>query len=203
MIIKQIKHNGDNFSYLIADEATREAAVIDPAGNGGQITELAVREGLKVRYVITTHHHRDHVRDADRLRDALGAKVAAHRSSKIRKDITLDDGSVLVIGGLHVRVIHTPGHTEDSITILAGGAVFTGDTLFVGECGRTDLPGSNPADMYDSLFNKLMRLDDDLIVYPGHDYGPSPSSTMGLEKRTNYTLKERSMDEFVEFMKQP
>jgi glyoxylase-like metal-dependent hydrolase (beta-lactamase superfamily II) len=103
-----------------------------------------------------------------------------------------------------IRVIHTPGHTPDSICLLVTDKLLlTGDTLFVGECGRTDLPGGNTRSMYDSLFNKLLKLGDEVEVYPGHDYGPRPSSTIGEEKRSNYTLQQRSLAEFIEFMRQP
>jgi hydroxyacylglutathione hydrolase len=100
-------------------------------------------------------------------------------------------------------VIHTPGHTPDSICLLCNTKLLTGDTLFVGECGRTDLPGGSSKDMYFSLFSKLMKLDDNIEVYPGHDYGRSPSSTIGSERITNYVLKKRSLEEFIEFMRQP
>jgi glyoxylase-like metal-dependent hydrolase (beta-lactamase superfamily II) len=100
-------------------------------------------------------------------------------------------------------VLHTPGHTPDSICLLANGVLLTGDTLFVGECGRTDLTGGSARDMYNSLFQKLMKLDDNIEVYPGHDYGSSPRSTIGIERGSNYTLKKRTLDEFIEFMKEP
>jgi glyoxylase-like metal-dependent hydrolase (beta-lactamase superfamily II) len=103
-----------------------------------------------------------------------------------------------------IKVIHTPGHTPDSICLLVDNKkLLTGDTLFVGECGRTDLLGGNSRSMYHSLFNKLLKLGDDVEVYPGHDYGSKPSSTIGEEKRSNYTLEPRSLMEFIEFMRQP
>jgi glyoxylase-like metal-dependent hydrolase (beta-lactamase superfamily II) len=101
-----------------------------------------------------------------------------------------------------IKVIYTPGHTPDSICLLVDNKkLLTGDTLFVGECGRTDLPGGNSESLYDSLFNKLLKLSDDVEVYPGHDYGLKPYSTIGEERRTNYVLQPRSLMEFVEFMK--
>lgn len=100
-------------------------------------------------------------------------------------------------------MISTPSHSPDSTCYLFEGNLFTGDTLFVGECGRTDLPGGSAEDLYESLFNKILKLNDSIKVYPGHDYGPLPSSTIGYERKTNYTLKQRSKEEFVRFMMTP
>jgi hydroxyacylglutathione hydrolase len=203
LIFKQIKHIGDNFSYIVADDATKEAAVVDPSFNADRIIPFLKENGLKIKYVIATHHHRDHTADNERIKAFSGSAIVAHRSSNIERDIGVDDGDVLELGGLCIRVIHTPGHTRDGISLLIDGKLLTGDTLFVGECGRTDLLDSSAEEMYESLFNKLMRLEDDVEVYPGHDYGPRPFSTIGEERRTNYTLKRRSLEEFVEFMKEP
>ena len=203
MFFKQIKHIGDNFSYIIADEGTSEAVVIDPSLNGDTIIRLAMKNGLRIRYVINTHHHSDHVMDNPKVKSSCGSKIVVHKLSKIEKDIEVVEGDVLKVGEINIRVIHTPGHTPDCICLLLDKKLVTGDTLFVGECGRTDLPGGSSVEMYNSLFNKLMKLDDDVEVYPGHDYGPKPHSTIGEEKRTNYTLEKRSLDEFVEFLKEP
>jgi hydroxyacylglutathione hydrolase len=97
-------------------------------------------------------------------------------------------------------VLHTPGHTSDSICLLLDSKLLTGDTLFVGECGRTDMPSGSTRDMYVSLFGKLLELDDKVEVYPGHDYGSRPFSTIGEERKTNYTLEKRTLEEFIEFM---
>jgi hydroxyacylglutathione hydrolase len=203
LFFKQIKQIGDNFSYIIADEDTSEAVIIDPSFNGDTIIRLAVKNRLHIRYVINTHQHRDHVMDNSKIKSCFGAKIVAHKLSKIEKDIEVAEGDILNIGEIAIRVIHTPGHTPDSICLLIDKKLITGDTLFVGECGRTDLPGGSSVEMYNSLFNKLMKLDDDVEVYPGHDYGSRPYSTIGEEKRKNYTLGKRSLDEFVEFMEEP
>jgi glyoxylase-like metal-dependent hydrolase (beta-lactamase superfamily II) len=126
-----------------------------------------------------------------------------HQSSPVRKDISVKDGDSLEIGSLRIHVIHTPGHCPDHICLLVDGKVLTGDTLFVGECGRTDLPGGDAGAMYESLFNKLMILDDSTEIYPGHDYGRSSSSSIGKERKTNYTLKPRTKEEFIKFMAEP
>ncbi|MEM3014057.1 MAG: MBL fold metallo-hydrolase [Candidatus Bathyarchaeia archaeon] len=203
LLFKQIKHVGDNFSYIIADDESREAVVIDPSYNGDVILDFANKNKLNIKFIINTHHHSDHVMDNLRIKRRFNSKIVAHASSKINKDIEVVEGDIIKVGKINIKVIHTPGHTPDSICLLFGKKLFTGDTLFVGECGRTDLFGGNPAEMYNSLFGKLMKLDDDVEVYPGHDYGSKPKSTIGEEKKTNYVLEERSLEEFIEFMRKP
>lgn len=193
----------DNFGYLVGDAQAKVAAVIDPSFDAREIQREAGRLGLRIELVLLTHGHPDHGDDAKRLARETGAKIAAHRASGVAKDLELDDGSVLRLGSVEVKVLHTPGHTPDSCCFLAGKALFTGDTLFVGECGRADLPDSSVAAMHDSLLRVVRGLPDELIVYPGHDYGPSPTSTIGHEKAHNYTLKSRSISEFRLFMREP
>jgi len=203
MFFRQIQQHGDNFSYIIADDVTREAAVVDSSFNAGEINRILTAENLKLKYVISTHGHSDHTAGNEELRSTFGAKTVAHKLSRINADFTVDDGDVIRVGTLPLKVIHTPGHTPDSICLLVGNKLLTGDTLFVGECGRTDLPGGNSRSMYDSLFDKLLTVSDDVEVYPGHDYGSKPFSTMGEERRSNYTLQPRSLAEFIEFMREP
>ncbi len=203
MFFKQIKHRGDNFSYIIADEVSKEAAIVDPSFNADDIIRLLRGKNLKVKFLINTHSHRDHVANNEAIETHFGAEVIAHKLAKIDKNIDVVDGSVIKLGEVVVRVIHTPGHSADSICLLVDNKLLTGDTLFVGDCGRTDLPGGSEEDMYNSLFHKLMTLNDDIEVYPGHDYGSKPHSTIGEEKRTNYTLEKRTLQEFIEFMNQP
>ncbi len=203
MFFKQIRHQGDNFSYIIADEASKEAVVVDPSSNFEAMLPILRDQNLRVKYVINTHDHSDHVAGNEDIKLRFGAKVVAHELAKIVKDVNVVDGDVLSLGGIVIRVIHTPGHSPDGICLLVDGKLLTGDTLFVGECGRTDLLGGNSKDIYHSLFHKLMKLDDDIEVYPGHDYGPAPHSTIGAERRTNYTLAKRTLKDFVQFMKLP
>jgi hydroxyacylglutathione hydrolase len=203
MFFKQIKHRGDNFSYVIADDATREAAIVDPSFNVEAIVHVVEDQGLNPEYIINTHNHIDHTAGNDDLKQRYHAKVVAYKESDVKKDVSVEEGDILRLGKVTIRVIHTPGHTSDSICLLVDGKLLTGDTLFVGECGRTDMPDGSPADMYHSLFDKVAKLDDDVEVYPGHDYGPSPKSTIGKEKRTNYVLVERPLKEFIEFMETP
>jgi hydroxyacylglutathione hydrolase len=203
MFLCQIKHRGDNFSYIIADDATKEAAIVDPSFNADEIIRIVKEQKLNLKYIINTHQHMDHVAGNQDVKTASNAEIVAHKLAKSHADVSVEDGDVINVGKVVIKVIHTPGHTPDSICLLVDGKLLTGDTLFVGECGRTDLPNGSPEDMYHSLFDKLMKLDDSIEVYPGHDYGSSPSSTIGAERKSNYTLKKRTIDEFIEFMKQP
>lgn len=192
-----------NFAYLIGDEKTGLAAVVDPAWDIDRILGAAERNNLRIIYAINTHHHPDHTSGNDELAKVTGAKIVAHESSGKRRDINVKDGETLQVGSLELKFIHTPGHSPDSMSVLVSGKLLTGDALFVGECGRTDLPGGSSEQLYDSLFNKLMKLPDEVEVYPGHDYGPKPNSTIAYEKTHNYVLKPRTVEEFVQFMKEP
>ena len=204
MILRQVPVGTfQNFAYIIGDEKSGLAAVVDPAWDVNRLLKICSQLGFKVRFGINTHSHHDHVEGNEELVRKTGARIVAHTSSPVRKDVSVEDGDVLDISSLKARIIHTPGHCPDHICVLIDGKLLTGDTLFVGECGRTDLQGGNSRDMYDSLFNKIMKLDDVVEVYPGHDYGAKPSSTIGYERNHNYTLKKRSIEEFVQFMAEP
>jgi len=204
MIFKQIPVGTfQNFAYIIGDEQTKSAAIVDPAWEVDGLLSQCKELGLNVSYVINTHSHHDHVEGNDAVAKRTGAKIIMHEKSPVRKEIAVKDGDAVSIGSLKVKVIHTPGHCPDHICLLVNGIVLTGDTLFVGECGRTDLAGGSASEMYDSLFNKLMVLGGSTLVYPGHDYGSKPSSTIGNERANNYTLKPRTKEEFIKFMAQP
>ena len=203
MFFKQIKYRGDNFSYVIADEASGEAVVVDPSFNVDAIILVLKDRNFSLKYVIDTHGHSDHTAGNEELRSAFHSKIVAHKLSHVNKDISVVDGDTIRVGTITIKVLHTPGHTPDSICLLTDGKLLTGDTLFVGECGRTDLSGGSARDMYISLLQKIAKLDDNLEVYPGHDYGPFPSSTIAKEKQTNYTLQNRTLQQFIQFMQQP
>jgi hydroxyacylglutathione hydrolase len=204
MFFKQIQQHGDNFSYIIADESSKEAAVVDPSFNASEIIKTLKAHNFHLKYIINTHGHSDHTAGNTELRSIFSGKLVAHKLSRINCDLSVEGGDKLTVGKVSIKVIYTPGHTMDSICLLVENKkLLTGDTLFVGECGRTDFLGGSSKSMYDSLFNKLSNLSDDVEVYPGHDYGLKPSSTIGEEKKTNYTLKPRSLQEFIEFMSQP
>ncbi len=204
MFFRQIKLHGDNFSYIIADEQTREAAVVDSSYNADEILKTVKTQNLQLKYIINTHGHSDHTAGNAELKITLNAKIVAHKQTRIPRDVVVEDGDELHVGSITLKVIYTPGHTPDGICLLVDNQkLLTGDTLFVGECGRTDLSGGNTALLYESLFGKLLKLDDSIEVYPGHDYGANPSSTIGIERKTNYVLQPRSKSEFVAFMSQP
>ncbi|MCW3984394.1 MAG: MBL fold metallo-hydrolase [Candidatus Bathyarchaeota archaeon] len=204
MYFRQIQLHGDNFSYLIADTETKETAVVDPSYNASEIIKTIKTQNLKLKYIINTHGHSDHTAGNTELKALFAAQTVAHKQTKLDSDLKVEDGDTLTVGKIPIKIIHTPGHTPDSICLLiANEKLLTGDTLFVGECGRTDLPGGNAKNLYDSLFNKLLKLDDSIEVYPGHDYGRMPFSTIGKERKTNYVLKPRTQSEFIEFMSQP
>ncbi len=204
MFFRQIQHHGDNFSYILADDETSEAAVVDPSYNADKITKTLKTQNLHLQYIINTHGHSDHTAGNTELRQIFGAKTAAYKQTKTQSDIQLEDDAILTVGKIPLKVLYTPGHTQDSICLLIENQkLLTGDTLFVGECGRTDLPGGNAKNLYNSLFNKILTLNDNIEVYPGHDYGNKPSSTIGIERKTNYVLQPRTLQEFLEFMSQP
>jgi hydroxyacylglutathione hydrolase len=204
MIFNQIQQHSDNFTYLIADEKTKEAAVVDSSYNAEEIIKILKTQNLRLKYVINTHGHSDHTAGNTELKSIFGAKIVVHKLSKVNCDVWVEDGDVIKIGPISLKIIYTPGHTVDSICILVDNQkLLTGDTLFVGECGRTDMPGGNSKSMYDSLFNKILKIEDSIEVYPGHDYGSTQTSTIGRERTSNYTLQPRTLKDFIEFMSQP
>ena len=192
-----------NFAYLLGCKETRVAALIDPCFEPEKLVTNAKELGYSVEWVINTHGHHDHVNGNDRAVELTDAKVAAHSKAIFHVNQYLNHGDTLQVGNITVKVLHTPGHALDSVCLLADSHLFTGDTLFVSECGRTDLPGSDSRQMHHSLFEVLTVVPDTAIVWPGHDYGPHPSSTMGDERRSNYVLEPRSLEEFVAFMAEP
>ncbi|HEU0144148.1 MAG TPA: MBL fold metallo-hydrolase [Nitrososphaera sp.] len=190
-----------NFTYIIADEKNGEAAVIDPSWDLDKIIQILKKNNWRAKYIINTHTHFDHVLGNEQMAELTGAEIVQHKNSKLEKDIAVSDGDTIEIGSIRLRVLFTPGHSKDSICLLYDDQfIFTGDTLFVGNCGRVDLPGSDAKEMYDSLFNRLAKLDENLILYPGHNYGPTFVSTIGHEKKTNSVLQSRSKQEFLELM---
>lgn len=191
-----------NFSYIIADENKRVAAIVDPSWDLEKMYSILEAKKWRVTMIINTHNHFDHVLGNEQIASRTGARIAQHQDSNWEgKYDSITDGEQIPLGDTVIKVLHTPGHSKESISLLVNDEfIFTGDTLFVGGCGRVDLLGGDVNDMYDSLYNKVLQLNEDLIVYPGHNYGSSPWSTIGKEKKNNPALQFRSREEFVKFM---
>ena len=195
-----------NFAYLIGDPATREAAVIDAAWDIPKIVETVQRDGFTIKQALVTHYHQDHlggdlfgthIPGVVELLEQVKAKVYIHRAEaeflarlvglSDSDVVTVDGGDTTDVGNVRITFIHTPGHTPGSQCFLIENRLVAGDTLFINSCGRVDLPGSNPEDMYTSL-RTLARLADDTVLYPGHNYAAQPSDTLGSQKRHNMYL---------------
>jgi hydroxyacylglutathione hydrolase len=194
-----------NFCYMIGDEATQTCAVIDPAFDPQKILSEIKETGYTITHVINTHGHSDHTSGNAAVIEASGAQLCIHKSDaeQVTRLLTrvlsrflggkgspeasrqLDDNDIIQIGETKLKVIHTPGHTPGSVCIYADGHLFTGDTLFVGAVGRTDLPGGSTRQLLASIHERLYTLPPETKVWPGHDYGSSPTSTIDIEKRTN------------------
>jgi len=198
MIFHQIKAGGDrNFAYLVADKAGGTAALIDPPPNAERYHDLVEKDRLQVAYVIITHGHGDHTWGVAEARRRYGAKVVAHSSMLHEVDVRVDDGDTLALGDAELSFIYTPGHSDDHICVRCGQKLITGDCLFVGKVGGTDL-GEGARKEYHSLHEKLMKLDPAIEIYPGHDYGVAPSSTIGHEKATNPFIQRESFEAFLD-----
>ena len=184
-----------NFVYVVMDERSREALVVDSGWETKPI-EAAVKElGARVKFAVATHEHFDHVTTLRDLAASLEAKVVAHESSPLDCDVRVGDGDELRLGERSVRVLHTPGHTEDSICLYDGREVFTGDTLFVGTIGKFDEERAEA--MYRSLHDVVLRLPPQTVMYPGHDYGEVPSRTLREERESNPFLLTRDLRSFL------
>ena len=206
MKIKQLKLGPmENFSYVVWDEGTNEAAVIDPAWQPGAIEEFLQKSKLALKLLLLTHAHPDHANAAFYfLEKDKGLKLTMHAEdfflleNAIERLNPLKGDEELALGRGKIKVIHTPGHTPGSVCYETGGAVLTGDTLFVGECGRADLPGSDPKALRQSLL-KLSALPDATVVWPGHAYNGN-TSTIGVQKEYNIYMKFAAKSE-TEFLK--
>ena len=203
MTIEQIRVGFDNFSYLIVSEQDTTAALVDPSSNAARALKILEDNHLDLAYIILTHYHGDHVAALpDVKRNHPEAKVVASSEDgkflRIKPDITASDGTRLQVGTIPVTVISTPGHTPGGICLLVDDtALLTGDTLFIGDCGRTDLSDGSIEQMFNTLHKKIMTLPDSLIVYPGHDYGDKPFDSLGNQKKTNKTLRAKTLQEFA------
>ncbi len=205
MFVKQMEVGGFAvFAYIVACKVTKEALVIDPAAECERILEEAQSREYRIKYIVNTHSHVDHIMGNRRMKELTNADIIIHEreaSSLLHQspymmqmfgaepsppaDITVRDGDFIHIGDVSLKVLHTPGHSPGSISLYRKGMVFTGDTLFVGGVGRTDLDGGSWETLVSSIHKKLFTLPDETIVAPGHNYGDAPKSTIGKEKVYN------------------
>ncbi|GAB6034139.1 MBL fold metallo-hydrolase [Galenea microaerophila] len=191
------------YTYIIWDEVTKEAAIIDTVHEQVERDLQHIKElGLNVKYLLETHIHADHITGAGPLREATGAKIVVHKNSGAEcADILADEGDTFKLGDQVITVWHTPGHTNNDITYVIDGAAFTGDTLFVRDCGRTDFQLGSTQAMYASLHRLFNDLPDETRVFPAHDYQGFTQSTIGEEKKFNVRIgNNRSYEEFEAIM---
>lgn len=228
MIFKQIRSTDGTgtLSYLLADKITNEAVIIDPNFEDTQKFLYMIDEiGITLKYIIDTHTHADHISAAGELKNLTGAKVVMHEktkdkwqivdqgdkfgigdilrtNAKISIDKYVNDNDILNFGSLKLKIIHTPGHTDNHISVLCEDKLFTGDLLLIGQAGRSDLPGGDPSDQYDSLFKKILNLPENTRIYPGHDYENNEYSSIKDEIQNNPFLEKRTKDEYILFVKE-
>jgi glyoxylase-like metal-dependent hydrolase (beta-lactamase superfamily II) len=207
-----------NFVYLIGDPVARECVVVDPAWDIDEIVRTAEQADLRITGALVTHTHQDHVGGSleswgmpgripgiDELLTRVAAKVYVHKNEReflkgLGSDLVkVDNHDTLQVGRLTITFMHTPGHTPGSQCFLVDGRLISGDTLFINSCGRTDLPGSDPGEMYHSLTQRLGALPDDTVLYPGHNYG-GDASTIGEQKRSNPFMRFESLGDFLRTM---
>ena len=192
--------NMQNFSYIVQDEETNQSIIIDPSWDLPELEEIIKKNSLEIKYIVNTHHHFDHTTGNEAMIKSTKAHVIQHENSELQHDISVKDGDFIEFGNSKLKVLFTPGHSQDSICLVGDGKIFSGDTLFVGNCGRIDLPGGSAKDLYRSLFDVLYSLDDNLVMYPGHNYGSSETSTLGQEKITNHVMQKRTEQQFLDVM---
>jgi glyoxylase-like metal-dependent hydrolase (beta-lactamase superfamily II)/rhodanese-related sulfurtransferase len=223
MIFKQYKDGEGCLSYLVGCEKEKEAGVIDPSVNIHPYLDTLQEKSFDLRYVVDTHTHADHLSGAGLLAQRTKAKVVMNKetpfqrsigmgkapenikeilkkNSEIPVDWFIDEGETIQVGKISISLLHTPGHTRDTMCLLLPDRIFTADILHIGQAGRTDLPGGSSEEMYEALFKRILPLSDDLLVYPGHDYNGNTNSSLGYEKKNNEFLNPRSKAAFVQFV---
>lgn len=207
-----------NFVYLVGDRATGEAVVVDPAYGVDELVEIAGSDGMRITGVLATHHHPDHVGGdlmgfgiegvaqlLGRADVAAKVHVQAPEALGVKRVTGISDsdlvehtsGDVVQVGAVGITLIHTPGHTPGSQCFLVDGRLVSGDTLFLDGCGRTDLPGGDPEQLYESLTTKLAAIPDDTVLYPGHRYSPEPSAPLREVRRRNVVFRPRTREQWL------
>ena len=204
MLFKQFfEPDTSTFTYLLACEKTKQAVLIDTVESEVPIylKELEA-QGLKLVYTLETHVHADHVTGADTLRQKLGSKSVVHRDAgAMCGDLLVTDGVHIIVGTIDLEVRYTPGHTNGCISFFAGDRIFTGDSLLIGGCGRTDFQQGDSGQLFDSIHKQIFSLPDEVIVYPGHDYNGNTQSTVGEERKNNKRLGGgKSREDFIQIM---
>lgn len=204
MIFKQFfEPDTSTFTYLLACEKTKQAVLIDTVESEvpKYLNELEAQD-LKLVYTLETHVHADHVTGADALRQKLGSKSVVHRDAgAMCGDLLVTDGVHIIVGTIDLEVRYTPGHTNGCISFFAGDRIFTGDSLLIGGCGRTDFQSGDSGQLYDSIHHQIFSLPDEVIVYPGHYYNGNTQSTVGEERKNNKRLGGgKSREDFIKIM---
>ena len=203
MIFKQVFDiKSSTYTYLIASAKGREAVIIDPVLDNIEEYIILLNEfNLKLVKVIDTHIHADHITGASALRDKTKCvTVMGDRTPADTVEIKVKDEEIIKIDKLEIKALHTPGHTSDSFSFLMNDHLFSGDTLLINGTGRTDFQNGNAKDAYNSIFNKILKLPDETLLYPAHDYNGKKVSTIGNEKKFNPRLQVKSENEYVEIM---
>ena len=201
-LFEQFKVERGCLGYVVADLETRLAAIVDPEAEMVEpMLGFVFEHSLRLAYVIDTHTHADHVSGARNLKTKSVAKLVMHeKAPSSAVDVRVQDGDRLHLGAFPLKLLHTPGHAKDLVSILLPGKILTADALLLGSCGRTDLLNGNAVQQYHTLYHTYNSLPDDLEVYPGHDYKGRSHSTLGDEKKNNPKMNYASEEEFVEYM---
>jgi len=203
MIFKQVfDQKSSTYTYLIASSKGREALIIDPVLNNVEnYLKLLTELDLRLVKVIDTHIHADHVTGASKLKDKTKCiTIMGENTLANSVEIKVKDNEIVKLDHLKIKALYTPGHTSDSYSFLMNNYLFSGDTLLINGTGRTDFQNGNSKDAYDSIFNKLLKLPDETLLYPAHDYKGEKVSTIGKEKKHNPRLQVNSVDEYVDIM---
>jgi hydroxyacylglutathione hydrolase len=205
-----------NFCYLIGDRSTGEAVIVDPAYNVGDLLEILAEDSMRCVGVLASHYHADHlggdlmgypIEGITTLLEQVQVPIHVQKAESpwvVRSSgvgvgdlVEHDSADVVTVGALDIELVHTPGHTPGSQCFAVAGKLVSGDTLFLDGCGRTDLPGSDSAQMYESLTTRLARFGDDVVLYPGHRYSPEPSASLGAVRQNNYCFRPKSVEQWM------